>query len=87
MFSLPRPATLFLCLTLIIASGMTGLAFYSSGQVETGLKSLAAHTQCKGLFTVRNLVHDRGLFPHGERRISISNLSVGMVQNPKEQPF
>ena len=62
MSSLPRPAILFLGLTLAIALGITGLAFYSSGQVETGLKSLAAHTQCKGPFTVRNLVHDRGLF-------------------------
>ncbi|MEY4683661.1 MAG: hypothetical protein RLZ25_120 [Pseudomonadota bacterium] len=62
MPSLPRPWVLFLSLILMAALGITSLAFYSSGQVETGLKSLAAHTQCKGLFTVRNLVHDRGLF-------------------------
>lgn len=62
MPSLPRPWVFFLSLILMAAIGTIGLAFYSSGQVETGLKSLAAHTQCKGLFTVRNLVHDRGLF-------------------------
>lgn len=62
MSSLPRPFLSILAILLLTATGVMGLAFYSSGQVETGLKSLAAHTQCKGLFTVRNLVHDRGVF-------------------------
>ena len=62
MSSHPRPLILFLAFLLLSAAGVISLAFYSSGQVETGLKSLAAHSQCKGLFTVRNLVHDRGLF-------------------------
>lgn len=62
MSSRPRPLILFLAFFLMTASGVMGIAFYSGGQVESGLKSLAAHSQCKGLFTVRNLVHDRGLF-------------------------
>jgi len=38
------------------------LIYYSGTRVESGLKSLVAHSSCTGFFTVRNLVHDRGLF-------------------------
>lgn len=62
MTPLARRLLFTLYFLFLTAAGVTGLSFYSSGQVETGLKSLAAHSQCKGLFTVRNLVHDRGLF-------------------------